>query len=269
MPTLDQVKLEAIFALFKGEPGTRKSTAALSFPTPQYWISTDKKMESLILPGKAWGVDFKQIDYDDFSDWDSPRRKLEQLQLNCRYKTIVIDSITSIGDAINRQVMRIKSGTTTKEGGEKGMRVGGIPVNTIEDYKAEASAFSEMIAIQKDIYARYNTNIILIGHVVGERQAKETGQITHAARIIITGGKAISGKIAAYSSEIYHFNIKGSIDVSKPPEYGLFTVHTGDDFARTALPLPTEIIFGDKPLYDNWIKPAISRLTTEKPITKL
>jgi len=41
MPTLETASLDALFCLFKGEWGTRKSTQALSFPRPQYWFSFD------------------------------------------------------------------------------------------------------------------------------------------------------------------------------------------------------------------------------------
>ena len=45
MPTMDSVTFfDALYCMFKGEPGTRKSTQALSFPGPQYWFSWDRKM---------------------------------------------------------------------------------------------------------------------------------------------------------------------------------------------------------------------------------
>src|SRR5260221_13792247 len=116
MPTLADVSDDTLFCLFKGEPGTRKSTEALSFPLPQYWISTDQKMGALKIPMKEWGIDRKQVHYDDFIDWNSIRVKLEQLQVSCPYKTIIADSITSIGDVTNRQTRIAKSGPTTKSG---------------------------------------------------------------------------------------------------------------------------------------------------------
>lgn len=262
MATLADIKSNTVFALFKGEPGTRKSTAALSFPTPQYWIPTDDKMNALILPAKNFGINFADINYDKFQDWNSILKKLNELQVKCPYKTVIIDSITSLGDVINRQTIKFKTGTTTKAGDEKGMRVGGIPVNTIEDYKAEASAFQELISTLKDIKNFHNVNIILIAHVVGERKIDDVG-ITHHARTIITGGKTISGKISAYCDETYHFNVEREIDISKPGKYTLFTTHVGDDFARTALPLPTKIEFNDKSLYKEWIEPALKKLKGE------
>jgi hypothetical protein len=48
-------------------------------------------------------------------------------------------------------------------------------------------------------------------------------------------------------------------------EYSLLTEHTGDDFARTAINLQTEIVFNDQPIYQNWIAPAIAKMK-ENPV---
>jgi len=102
MPTLESTSSpdKPLFTMFKGEPGTRKSTCALSYPGKQYWISTDQKMEALQLPAKRWGIRLTDIEYDDYSQWDPVLAKLEQLQVNCKYKTVIVDSITSMGDAM-------------------------------------------------------------------------------------------------------------------------------------------------------------------------
>ena len=270
MPSLAALELDSLYTMMKGEPGTRKSTAALSYPTPQYWFSTDQKMNSLVLPGKNFGTDFSQVDYDDYDSWDPIRKKLEQLQVNCKYKTIIIDSITSVGDAINSQVKDFKSGTTRADGSEKGGRVGGIPINTMEDYKAEASAFAELISLTKDIKKFHKVHIILIAHVIGAREpkTKEAYQTTHQSRIIITGGQIISGKIASYCEEAYHFNVEADIDMNKGGKYAFLTEHAGNDYARTCLPLPSKVIFGNEPVYDKFVKPAIEKLKAEKSVTR-
>src|SRR5215831_335592 len=103
MPTMEGFNPDALFVMLKGEPGTRKSTQALSYPKPQYWISTDQKMESLTLPMKRWGIKENDIHYDDYTDWDKPKAKLESFQLNCPFRTVIVDSVTSTGDNINRQ----------------------------------------------------------------------------------------------------------------------------------------------------------------------
>ena len=263
MPNLSNISIEALFSMFKGEPGTRKSTAALSYPTPQYWISTDQKMEALMLPAKRWGVKMSEIQYDDYTDWDKPKAKLEQLQVNCPFRSIMVDSITSIGDAMTRQVRRFKIQDNT------GKKIGNIPVSGFEEFNAESAAFQELIALLKDIHKFHNVNVILIGHVLGARKDNDVNKLTHHSRIIVTGAEKISAKIAAYMTEVYHFNITPAFEADKEGQYGLMTVHTGNDYARTSLPLPQEILFNNEPLYEKWIAPAIEKLKAEKPIERI
>lgn len=263
MPTLDTINIGPLFSMFKGEPGTRKSTAALSYPTPQYWISTDQKMEALALPAKRWGVSMRDVQYDDYTDWDKPRAKLEQLQVNCPFKTIIVDSITSIGDAMTRQVRMAKGRDNT------GKKIGNIPVSGFEEFNAEASAFQEMIALLKDIHKFHGVNIIMIAHVLGARKDNDANKLTHHSRIIVTGAEKISAKLASYMTEVYHFNITPAFESDKEGQYGLMTVHTGNDYARTSLPLPQQIMFNGEPLYDKFILPAIEKLKAEKPVERI
>ena len=248
-----QNKFDALYSLFKGEWGTRKSTCALSYPTPIYYFDWDKKMKALHLPMKAWGINPIDITYDSYKDWDPPRKKLEELQANCKYKTLVIDTITSAADSINRQTLKMKGND------DKGKRIGGIPVNSIEDFNAEDSALKELIALTKDIHLFHKVNVILVAHVI-QKEMKGPNNTTHMARLLVTAGKGIAQKIPGYCDEIYHFNIETEMDTSKPPVYTLRTTHTGDDFARTSLPLNTLIAFRDEPLYPKYIKPALDKM---------
>lgn len=260
MPTMDSTNFDSLYCMFKGEPGTRKSTQALSFPGPQYWFSWDRKMNGIFLPMKKWGIDPKTIEYDDYDDWNKPKMKLEKLQVSCPYKTIVIDSITSMADMTLRQTNRLKYGTTRKSGEAAGKLVGGIAVNEIEDYNAESSALQELIALTKDINMYHGVNVILIAHVIKAEYRDTSKKTTHISRQIVTAGKNVAAKIPAYCGEVYHFNIKTGFVEGQGGDYTLLTEHTGDDFARSALGLSKEIIFGDKPLYDTYIKPAIAAL---------
>lgn len=263
---LGDTSLAALFTMLKGEPGTRKSTCALSYPTPQYWFSTDQKMEAMKLPANKWGIKPSEIEFDDYNDWDGPRKKMEQLQLNCKYKTLIVDSITSAGDAMTSQVKKFKK--TEKDG--SGKHIGGIAVSGFEEFNAESSAFQEMIALLKDIHKFHKVNVVLIAHVLGARKDDPNNKSTHHSRIIVTGAEKISAKIASYMTEVYHFNIKPNVDADAEGKYSILTTHTGNDYARTSLPLKREIVFDDKPLYSNWIKPAIDDLTlkTQEPEVK-
>lgn len=261
---MDGVDFDALYCLFKGEPGTRKSTQALSFPGPQYWFSWDRKMNGIYLPMKKWGIDPKTISYDDYDDWSKPKKKLEQLQTTCPYKTIVIDSITSMADMTLRQTVKMKYGVTRQSGAAAGKLIAGIAVNEIEDYNAESAALQELIALTKDICAYHKVNIILIAHVVQAEYRNTTNNTTHISRSIVTAGKKVAPKIPAYCGEVYHFNIKqGGMVVGQGGDYSLLTEHTGDDFARSALGLDKEIVFSDKPIYTTYLKPAMDRLKAE------
>ena len=84
----------------------------------------------------------------------------------------------------------------------------------------------------------------------------------------MTAGKKVAPKIPAYCGEVYHFNVKAGFNTS---DYSLLTEHSGDDFARTGIGLPREIVFGDKPLYETWIVPAIEAMKVKEaanPLTK-
>jgi AAA domain len=252
MPTMENANLDALYCMFTGEWGTRKSTQALSFPTPQYWFSWDQKMEGIYLPMKLWGVDPKLITYDDYNDWNKAEEKLKRMQVECPYKTIVIDSITSCGDYINAQTLKLKSGTTRNTGEEAGKRIAGIPVNTQEDFNAETSALQTLVRLTKDIHKFHKVNVILIAHVI---RTDEKGNV---ARTIVTGGRKIAAKMPGYCHEIYHFFMKGEFNNEK--QYAIHTTHTREDFARTSLPLAPEIILGDNPLYPNYLVPGIKKL---------
>jgi hypothetical protein len=270
MPTMSDTNFDALYCMFKGEPGTRKSTQALSFPGPQFWFSWDRKMNGIYMPMKKWGIDPKTVSYEDYDDWNKPKQKLEQMLVTCPYKTLVFDSITSMADMTLRQTTRLKYGKTRASGAAAGKLVGGIAVNEIEDYNAESAALQELIALTKDINIYHKVNIILIAHVVKAEYRDTTKNVTHVSRQIVTAGKNVAAKIPAYCGEVYHFNIKRGMVEGAGGDYSLLTEHTGDDFARTALGLNREIVFGDKPLYETYIKPAISNLQqTYVPLTKI
>jgi hypothetical protein len=247
-----------LYCMFKGEPGTRKSTAALSFPRPQYWFSWDRKMESLLLPMKNFGINPREVEYDDYDDWTKARVKLEQFQIRCPYKTIVLDSITSAADSALRQTMLMKKGTNRSSGAAAGKTVAGIAVNELEDYNAEAAALQEMISLTKDIHKVLKVNVVLIAHVI-QAEYKTVGGASHMSRTIVTAGKKIAAKIPAYCTEVYHFNIEAGAVIGQGGNYAVLTQHTGDDFARTSLPLENKILFGNDPLYDRYLLPAIQK----------
>jgi hypothetical protein len=268
MPTMyDEYQIDALFTLMKGEPGTRKSTSALSYPTPQFWLSWDQKMRSMLLPMKNFGINPTDVNYEDYKDWSAAEKKLKSLQTNCNYKTIIADSITSCGDSIMGQAKRLKSGGTRKSGATAGKFISGIEVNELEDYNAESSAILDLVSMLKDIHQYHRVHVILIAHVIQVEYKSVSGE-THFSRSIVTAAKKVAAKIPAYCEEVYHFNIDRGFETGGEGSYSLLTEHTGDDFARTSLPLPKKIVFGNQPLYSKFVLPAIEQLKQQKPETQ-
>lgn len=263
MSDMSMVTNDYLYCLFSGEPGTRKSTAALTFPKPIYFIDFDKKMGALRTPMSKWSIPNKEVHFDSYKDWNSAKKKLKEFQTNCPYKTIVLDSITSMGDGVNAQTLALKYGTTTKSGSDAGKLIGGIAVNTIEDFNAETAAFQELIALTKDIHIFHKVNIILIAHVI-QVETKSPDNKSHMSRTLVTGGKKIAKKIPAYCNEIYYFFIKSGFEVGSDGKYSIYTQHSGDDFARTSLALPGEIEVGDRNLYNEYLLPAIRKQQQEE-----
>jgi hypothetical protein len=251
-------KIDSQYIMLIGTPGTRKSTQALSYPKPQFWLSFDQKMNSLLLPMRAWGIDSKQIHYEDYKDWDAPRKKLEELAVNCPYKTIIIDSVTTAANAILRQTKSLKGADS------KGKSIAHIQVNSIEDYNAESAALLELVALTKDIGKFHRINVILIAHLIQAEYKSNPNSESNIVRTIVTAGKRVAPMIPAYCEDVYHFFLKRGFDADKGGQHALLTSSTSEDFARTQLPLDKEIVFEDKPLYDTWIAPAIARLNKEK-----
>lgn len=267
MPDMSTIDPSILFCMFKGEPGTRKSTQALSFPGPQYWFDFDLKMQGINIPMRNWGINPKDITYDSYavtatekSPLDKVKSKLYQLQVQCPYQTVIIDSITSLADLALRQTLHLKAGE------KKGKKIAGIAVSGVEDFNAEASALSEVFGCLKDIHLTHGVNVIVIAHVV-QAEYKELDGETHVSRTIVTAAKKIAAKIPAYCGEVYHFNIKKSFVEGEGGDYSLLTTHTGSDFARTTLPLDKEIVFKDDRLYAKWIAPAIDKMKENPPKT--
>jgi hypothetical protein len=253
--------------LMKGEPGTRKSTSALSYvmqdnPQPQYWFSFDQKMQALGLPAQKWGINRSLIEYDDYTSFNAMMDKLKTFKLNCKYKGgLIVDSITSMTDSMLRETIRSK----VAQDPNSGKKIGSIYVPGFEEFNAEASGLVDFIDLLNDIRNYHKINIILIAHVVGQRKSDEANSSTHHSRVILTGGQKSASKIAAYMTEVYHFNIKTAMNTDDEGQYGLYTTHTGNDYARTSLPLERRILFNNEPLYPKFIKPAIDKMKVNSP----
>lgn len=266
---------ENIFALFKGDPKTRKSTAAASFPTP-YFIDVDRRIRALI---KAWpNKTFDFIQPTSFNEMHatlsaalknvysketataeaylegvygsrSSEPDMDRFKHNFKWETYVLDSLTSIGKMILSLAVQ-------ERGGKTKLKVAGIEANEIEDYGAEYRGLCMLL----DLMAIMPCHRILIAHIltkVDTELRKGVGKTTIETRTLVTGGTKIASVIPTYFDEVYHFSFSTPITAegqSADTHYYALTSSDGMDWASSALPLPQKIDWTGKSFYDELMK---------------
>lgn len=244
-----------ITAIFKGKPGTRKTCAAATFPGPIYFFDFDGRMD----PVKKMYPERSDIEYDTFLPkqfreanemWD----KLMNGLTPTRYKTVVLDSITTFADGVLDFARSLRTGAG-EDGKDKGKALAGgiIPQSDISDFNIESSGLTQLMYRLKELSARQKCHVIATAHVIETNQYDLTSKTNVVSRSLLTAGKKIAEKFPAVFNEVYHFETK-SPSPQSPPEVKVKTDNTGVDFAKTALPLPVELDITNKSLYEEIVK---------------
>jgi hypothetical protein len=235
--------------LFKGEPSGGKSIAAASFPNC-YIFDFESRIRSVAnywLPKGKRDIAYDTFGPKDFTKFD---QKMDLLLANCKYETVILDTLTSLSDLVLFHVLNLK-GADPKI---KGKKIAGISVNTIEDYGAESSVLTELMMFMRQIKCKYK---ILVAHVVKTEKNDPTNNQSVVTRALLTAGKKVAAKLPGYFDEIYHFQQRP--DFSMKPEFVALTSNSGDDFARTSINLPKEIKFTNGNFYEI-IKPSLQEV---------
>jgi len=251
MPSTKDIDISKKYlALFKGEPGTGKTRAACSFPKP-FVFDFDGKLAVAknIFPDK-------DIQYESyFNNFPGSMKRLEQLSTYCPYGTIIFDSLTSFARTVLNFMIKSR-------GGKGSLQRGGLDVPQIEDYGGETAAMIQLIDFVRLISER-GIKVIIIAHVVEISEKNIKTQQTTVARQLLTGGKKIAAELPAYFDEAYHFYHEGGFDGK--PDFKAYTLNAGEDWAKSALPLPNPIKWTNKNFYDTLIEivPSLDRKVVE------
>jgi len=244
MPTMDKVEIGGpALTLIKGEPGVGKSLAASTYPRPLYFFDFENKMSAI----KNYYTNIlkkpdlmKGLTFDVYRDWDTAWTKLINFGVSCPHKSLVFDALTSSAWLAIMSIVRAKG-----EGGKK--IAGKIKVAGIEDYGGEAAALNNMID-QFITLSQMGVHIILTAHVLRIVDKPVGGQAPTESRTLMTGGRKVAAGIPGYFNETYHLWVD-ALD-PKTPKYIANTRHSGDDFARTSLPVPGEIDWTNRNFYE-------------------
>lgn len=225
--------------LFKGHNGTGKTIAACGEEfRPVYVFNCEGRFESVINYYKG---NLKGIEFDDYpigSGYTALDTKLDELVKRCEYKTVVISSLTSFIYLILNHLIKAKAGQTRKGGYAAGKKIGGIPVNELEDYNAEDSAIiNDLIAFFQEVKAQ-GVSCILEAHITPyDLVTLEEGQrVVTTINQILTKGKKAPASVPGFFNEIYLFrkNYEGIMVGQQTTKYEVITEGTSLDDCKTS-----------------------------------
>jgi len=241
---------ERRLSLFTGEPGTGKSWQAATYSKAgkTLLIDLDQRANSLKKLAAIKGNEFlneitvEQIGPGDFIKF---KNLLDQLQMQCPYDVVIIDGLTATSRLLMNYMMDIR-GSGTKERTNPFKKKGVLDLPEIEDFGGEARGLNIVVDTLRSLPIKHG---ILTAHLIVTESVDLVSKKKTISRSLLTGGKKVAAELPAYFDEVYHFRVEANANQALPPDFNIYTVHSGDDFAKTALPLPRVINLTDKLLY--------------------
>lgn len=242
-------KKKGIFALFKGIPGSRKSTAALSFPSPLVF-DIDCKMPAIAVKHFR----NKKIDWQTCDDiWDL-QKQLTDLLKSCPYETLIFDTVTSLSTLCLNSIgtkkgENIMSMLATPYKDKKGEMV--VDSMGFDYYNGEKNFFERfLIQIGSQLYARdgFPNHVIFNAHILTTESHNIMTNETSITRSIVTAGKQAATMIEKSFDETYFFDVEVN-NLAKTSKSMCYTQPKGQDMARTSFGFPSPIDWTDKNFY--------------------
>lgn len=252
MPKTSDLELGGRFmGLFIGVNGTGKTIAAASFPEPILILDFDGRVAPVrfFYPNKTdieyWTVGLDGDTRRDVIGFTEFCDKMEKLQDNCPYETVVVDSYTSYSAVavLHQMGMRGEDVKKTK---------GGLPIPDWDEYKGETGVALQILEIAKILPSHF----IMTAHPVSAaKTTKQGGSANEVLASIIKGsslatyGWKTPSFLPNYFNEMYYFFNDVSGQMGQEVRRKIQTVSVGEIVAKTALPLPAIIDVTNKPLY--------------------
>jgi len=235
--------------LMTGEPGTGKSWQAASYAKvgKTKLIDLDQRANSLKKLAAIKGNEYiNDIDVDQIGPGDFIKFKdiLDKLQMLCPYDVVIIDGLTATSRLLMNYMMDIRG--TGKERQNPFKKKGVLDLPEIEDFGGEARGLNIVVDTLRSLPVKH---AILTAHLIVTESVDLVSKKKTTSRSLLTGGKKVAAELPAYFDEVYHFRVEPNANQALPPDFNIYTIHSGDDFAKTALPLPRVINITDKVLY--------------------
>jgi hypothetical protein len=247
--TNDKQSERGLLAIFKGDSGTGKSVAALSFPNA-YVFDFDRKMPDIA--NKHFRG--KEVFYDTFEDIFKIDEQVVTLVNYCPYETIIIDSITGLVNICVDSVGEVK-GESVPDILKRTSKKGTIEMMGIDYYSAEDRFCTYFIDKMKTLWARPGNprHVIVIAHVVTVESAPDLKtKVVTKTRSIVSKGRKFAAWLPTGFDNAYIFGQQlpdlGEIDQSV--KRIIKTEAYGEDSAKCSFNFPGTIDFTNGNLYE-------------------
>lgn len=238
--------------MLKGDNGSGKTVFAGSFPGPvKFFMFDGSKLDIL----KRFYPNRTDIEYDiygarrmrirdargqvtDIKDLLQFAKEFTDLQDYCPYSTVVIDSFTSFS------VTCVTFQLDVRVADEKGVNKskGGLTIPDFDEYKGETTLVTQALDVSKVLPC----HVIWTVHPLPKLETSGAGagmKVTKTSSIAAYGAKT-AAMAPGYFNEVWHCEARSAAGTIQR------LIHTqtiGDQFAKSALPLPLTLDVTNKP----------------------
>lgn len=231
--------------LSKGRTGTGKTIASCGKEfRPVRVLDCEGRMESVFHYYRKLDGHVKDVWYDSFhmgSGFYSLDKTLDEIIARPEHKTYVVASLTSYIHIVLKHLINSKAGVKRRSGADAGKKIGGIPVNELEDYNAEdAAIIFELLAFMQEL-KNNGCNVILEAHIspyeITTIDEDSRARQTQTFMQILTKGKKAPAQINGYFNEVYLFEkvFEGIQAGKSEAHYKVNTVGSQIDECKTSM----------------------------------
>lgn len=241
--------------MLKGENGSGKTVLAASFPGPiKFFMFDGSKLDvvKMFFPNRT------DIEYDIYGPRKTRFRdangqvvdiksllqfadEFNALQDSCPYATIVIDSFTSFSVTCVTFQLDVRSNSTDDKKNTQKSK-GGLTIPDFDEYKGETTLVTQTLDVSKVLPC----NVIWTAHPLPKLDTAGSGnsmRVNKTTSIAAYGAKT-AAMAPSYFNEVWHLEVQGA---GNNRQRVVHTQTIGDQFAKTALPLPQAFDVTNKP----------------------
>ncbi len=247
MPNTKDIDLWKAFKILLVSPnGVGKTIAAASFHKagPITFRDFDGRMEPVKLIFPDADIDYVSYGVDDFKNF---LNWLEDIQRTPpKFKTIVIDSLTSLSMCCVMYQLQVKGKVKTG--------TAGLPATSWDEINNETVVISKTLEILKIMYENHGINIIMTAHPVTKTNIGSKDGESSKYESLVSYGNKIGQMAPGYFNEIYRLTTRKLTMDGSPRRIALTSILADESvLAKSALGLPNEIDITDG-LYDALMK---------------